>query len=151
MQRNLSRPTLPISLKRKRLYRIIIRSTFCALLLVIFIFVIIVWGNKIFPTTQQNNSGYMFLKITFYILFLSVPFIITGVPLKLIDKSWSGTITSIKIKEKLGTTDNPKYVYTFPMQNLILTIKDDGCGMDKNTLNNLFVPYYSSKNNGRKN
>lgn len=32
--------------------------------------------------------------------------------------------------------------------NLILTIKDDGCGMDKNTLNNLFVPYYSSKNNG---
>lgn len=32
--------------------------------------------------------------------------------------------------------------------NLIVTIKDNGCGMDKDTINNLFTPFYSKKSFG---
>ena len=125
MQQNLSRPALPLSLKKKRTQRIILRSIACALLLTIFIFVIVMWGNRIFPATQKHHLGYTGLKIMFYIIFLLIPFIITGIPLKLIDKSWSGTVTDIKIVEKLATTSNPRYIITFPKQDLILSIKTD--------------------------
>ena len=121
------RPELPVSLKRKIIRNIIIRSVVCFLLLAIFILVIILWGNKIFPATFENNKGYAGLKVMFYIIFLLIPFIITGVPFKIIDKSWSGTITAVEIKENLGTTSNPRYVYVYPKEDLILTIrKDDG-------------------------
>ena len=126
MQENLSRPELPLSLKKKRLQRIIMRSIACTLLLAIFIFVIAMWGNRIFPTTQSHHLGYAGLRIMFYVIFLLIPFIITGVPFKLIDKSWSGTITNIEIKENLGTTENTKFVYVYPKQDLVLTIKTDG-------------------------
>ena len=32
--------------------------------------------------------------------------------------------------------------------NLIVIIKDNGCGMDKDTIDNLFTPFYSKKNYG---
>ena len=125
MCKNNFRPPLPLSLKRKRKQRIIIRSVVCFLLLASFIFIIIMWGNKLFPITFDYRKGYTGLRILFYVLFLCVPFLVTGIPLKLIDKSWSGTITSITVVEKLATTDNPKYIYPFPKQDLILTIQND--------------------------
>ena len=127
MPENLSRSALPLSLKKRRTYQIIMRSIACALLLAIFVFVIIMWGNRIFPTTQKHHLGYAGLKIMFYIVFLLIPFIITGIPFKLIDKSWSGTVTDIKIVENLGTTSCPAHVHPYPKQDLILTItKDNG-------------------------
>ena len=121
------KPQLPTSLKRKRILNIVIRSTICLLLLVIFITVIIVWGNRLFPDTLDHRAGYTSLKIMFYMIVLCVPFLITGIPFKLIDTSWSGTITAVKIRESLGTTSNPRYVYVYPKEDLILTIRrDDG-------------------------
>ena len=135
MQENLSRPALPLSLKKKIAQRIIIRSIACTLLLAIFIFVIAMWGNRIFPTTQSHHLGYAGLRIMFYVIFLLIPFIITGVPFKLIDKSWSGTITKVEIKENLGTKSNPRYVYVYPKQDLILTIRrEDGKEIQKTVL-----------------
>ena len=125
MQKKDYRPTLPTSLKKKRIVRIVIRSTIFITLLSILIFVAIMWGNKLFPTTHQHISGYKDLKIIFYTIFFTIPFIITGIPFKIIDTSWSGTVTDIKIIEKLDTTSNPKYIYTFPKQNLTLYIKTD--------------------------
>lgn len=121
------RPQLPKSLKQLRIRNIAFRCVSCFLLLSLFIFIIIMWGNKIFPSTLDHHMGYAGLRILFYVIILLIPFLITGVPLKLIDKSWGGTITAIKVKENLGTTANPRYVHVYQKEDLILTIKkDDG-------------------------
>jgi len=128
-------PALPISLKKKVIHNILIRSIVCLLLLTLFIFIIIMWGNKLFPITFDYRKGYTGLRILCYVLFLCVPFLVTGIPLKLIDKSWSGTITRVEIKENLGTTSNPHYVYVYPKQDLILTIRrEDGKEIQKTVL-----------------
>lgn len=119
------KPQLPTSLKRKRILNIVIRSTICLLLLAIFITVIIIWGNRLFPDTLDHRAGYTSLKIMFYVIVLCVPFLITGIPFKLIDTSWSGTVIDLKIEENLGTSSNPKYIYTHKKENLILIIKKD--------------------------
>ena len=130
-----SRPRLPLSLKRKLIRNIVIRSITCFLLLAIFIFIIIMWGNKLFPITFDYRKGYAGLKIIFYVIILFIPLIVTGIPFKLIDKSWSGTITKVEIKENLATKSNPRYVYVYPKQDLILTIRrEDGKEIQKTVL-----------------
>ena len=120
-----NRPDLPLSLKRKRMRNILLRIVLCLFLLFVVIFVIVMWGNKLFPLTLQSKAGYKGLQGLFYVILLILPFIISGVPIKLIDKSWSGMITSVKVLENLGTTPNPRNVIIFPKQDLILTIKTD--------------------------
>ena len=121
------RPQLPKILRKKRIYNILSRSISCFVLLALFIFIIVMWGNKLFPSTLDHHMGYAGLRILFYVIVLSIPFLVTGVPLKLIDKSWSGTITAVGVKENLGTTTNPRYLQVYPKEDLILTInKDDG-------------------------
>lgn len=93
------------------------------------------WGNKLFPTTLDYPFGYKGLRVLFYILILIIPFLVTGVPLKFIDSSWSGTITEIKIKENLGTSSHPQYVHVHKKEDLILVIKrDDGKELEHTVL-----------------
>ena len=135
------RPTLPPSLKKRRVFKILFRICSCLLLLAIFITIIILWGNRLFP-----SSDYPQLKIIFYIIILCIPFLSTGVPLKLIDSSWSGTITNVEIKENLGTTSCPAHVHLYPKEDLIITITKDNGKILKHTILSLV----EKNNNGTK-
>ena len=126
MQNQPKSPSLPLSLKQKRARNFTIRIICCILLLLLFIFIIIMWGDKLFPTTLKYRVGYNGLRILFYILLLSIPFLVTGIPFKLIDRSWSGTVTSVIVEENLKASGagRPRL---HKSHDLILTIRtDDG-------------------------
>ena len=124
MQSNFTTPLLPLSLRQRRARSITLRITVCVLLLLLFIFVIITWGDKLFPSTLKSRVGYTGLKAMFYILLLSIPFIISGVPFKLINCSWSGTVIAVTVEENLKASGagRPRLSKS---HNLILTIKTD--------------------------
>lgn len=119
-------PKLPLSLKQKRAKQITVRIIIWLIFLLLFIFIIINWGNKLFPQTLKSRTGYAGLQIMFYILLLLIPCIISGVPFKLIDKSWSGTITAVIIEENLKASKGGRPRLS-KNHDLILMIKrDDG-------------------------
>lgn len=145
------RPMLPKSLRKKRIHSILGRCIVCFLLLAIMIFVIIMWGNRLFPISLQNQKGFKGLQITFYVFLLSLPFFISGVPLKLIDKSWQGTVTAIDVREGRDSYFLGGRLWPYTNHNLVLTIeKNDGTvfeytaislGVKANNCNN---NYYNS-------
>lgn len=121
-----TQPELPDSLKKRRLCKILFRALSCFVLFAFALVSIILWGERIFPFPTQNASG---LRYLCYGLFLLLPFLLTGVPLKLIDKSFSGTVRKTEIKDTIkygggGTnTGSGSYIQS----DLILTVeKDDG-------------------------
>lgn len=118
----MTRPELPESLQKRRLRRILVRSISCFVLFVFALVSLILWGESIFPFPTQNASS---LRYLCYSLFLLLPFLITGVPLKLIDKSFSGTIRKAEIKDTIHYGSKESRVYI--QHDLILTVeKDDG-------------------------
>ena len=122
----MTRPELPDSLKKRRLRKILLRVLSCVFLFAFALVSVIRWGEIIFPVyTQSANS----LRYLYYGLFLLLPFLITGVPLKLIDKSFSGTVRKAEIKDKInyGSGGTPKGSRQFIQHDLVLTVeKDDG-------------------------
>ena len=120
------RPELPDSLKKRRLCKILLRVLFCLVLFAFALVSIILWGETIFPFPTQNASS---LRYLCYGLFLLLPFLLTGVPLKLIDRSFSGTVRKTEIKDtiKYGGGGTAKGSGAYIQHDLILTVeKDDG-------------------------
>ena len=69
----------------------------CALLVICFAVALIFWGDVILPIDKD------IIKVIVYTMVMLVPFAVTGVPLKLLDKTYSGTVQKVEIKT---TTDN---------------------------------------------
>ena len=80
-----------VYLKKQRLKRII---PFVIMELLILL-VLILWGGTIVRTDVLP------LKISIFLLFLVIPFVLTGVPLKL-PKPWSGEILNVHIRDGIG-------------------------------------------------
>ena len=124
---------LPASLKRRRNQRIIIRIVSCILLLAFVLVVMFLWGRQIFPI-PDDTIGDIF-RIILYVLLSLLPFVITGVPKKLIDRSFSGTVTAVEIKETTGTYTVGGRPWPYTKEDMILTIKkDDGKSIKFNVL-----------------
>lgn len=119
------RPSLPKSLRIKRNRAILSRVIPCFILLGLCIVIITIWGKTLFHVPSDQ---YVALQKSFYILFCFLPFAITGVPMKLIDTSWDGVVSEVKIEESIGTYSRSlgsPGIYT--RHDLVLTIvKDDG-------------------------
>lgn len=121
-----NRPQLPKSLLKKRKMNIIIRVTSCCIIFALFLFAIIMWGERIFPMPQYSPKSFVAVQIGCYVLFMTLPFLITGVPMKLIDSSWSGTVSNVDVEDSIGTFYRaPGRPSTYDRQDLILTIKKD--------------------------
>ncbi len=93
--------TVPRDLKSYCVKKILIRVILCVLLLAAFLTVILLWGDLIFNTDREG------FKSSCYIGILLLPFIITGVPYKLIDSTWYGTVKRVDVKT---TADNASSV-----------------------------------------
>ena len=93
--------TLPKDLQkycRKRIWK---RVVPCIILIFAFVTVLILWGNVIFDTDNKA------VQISCYIVVMLSPFVITGVPHKLIDSTYHGRIKKVDI---VTTTDNDSSV-----------------------------------------
>ena len=114
------RPTLPLSLQKKRVSNILWRVIPCVLLFALTLTTILLWGEEIF------DFPHLLARCVVYAIFLLLPFLITGVPLKLIDKSFSGTVIAVNVTEKIGIYSRSFAkggVYT--RHDLVLTIQTD--------------------------
>lgn len=69
----------------------------CSLLLIGFAVVLIFWGDVILPIDKDA------VKVIVYTMVMLVPFALTGVPFKLIDQTYSGTVEKVEIST---TVDN---------------------------------------------
>ena len=136
------RPELPDSLKKRRLRKIFLRVLSCLVLFAFALVSIILWGETIFPFPTQNASS---LRYLCYGLFLLLPFLITGVPLKLIDKSFSGTIRKAEIKDKInyGSGGSMKRTGSYLQSDLILTVETDDGKVIKYTRLSFGTPLHS--------
>lgn len=81
--------------------KILKRLISCAILTSAFAVILILYGNVIFHT---DNTAFQTLC---YIIFMLIPFALTGVPHKLIDSTYYGTIKKVDI---VTTVDNDSSV-----------------------------------------
>lgn len=88
---------LPKDLKAYAIKTALKRIIPCVALLIGFSVALIFWGDVILPIEKDV------IKVIVYTMVMLVPFALTGVPLKLLDKTYSGTVQKIEIKT---TTDN---------------------------------------------
>lgn len=83
--------TLPKDLKNFAIKSALKRIIPCALLLIAFVILLIFWGDVILPVEKEA------VKIIVYTMVMIVPFAVTGVPFKLIDQTYSGTVKKVEI------------------------------------------------------
>lgn len=89
--------TLPKDLRTYSRKRFLIRIIPCAILVAAFAAVLILWGKAIFNT---DNVAF---RVLCYVLVMLIPFALTGVPHKLIDETYCGTVKKVDI---VTTMDN---------------------------------------------
>ena len=87
----MERIVLPSDVKAYVRNKIFKRVFKCAVGEIIVILFLILFGSRVFDSFGIIN------KTIIYILLLTVPFLISGIPFKLIDRYWSGEIVDIKV------------------------------------------------------
>ena len=93
--------TLPKDLQIYCRNRILKRVIPCIILIFVFATILALWGSVIFNT---DNKAF---QTSCYIIVMLIPFAITGVPHKLIDSTYYGTVKKVDI---VTTTDNDSSV-----------------------------------------
>lgn len=69
----------------------------CVLMLIAFAVALIFWGDVILPIQKEP------VKTILYVIVMLVPFAVTGVPYKMLDRTYSGTVQKVEITT---TVDN---------------------------------------------
>ncbi len=69
----------------------------CAFLLLLFAVVLILFGDRLFSSVDVEE-----FKISCYIVVLLLPFLITGVPHKLIDRTYIGIVEDVEVTTTVG-------------------------------------------------
>lgn len=112
---------LPNDVKKLVNIRILKRIVPCAVLVVICALFLVFFGDRIF------NTDVIEFKISCYILVMLVPFLITGVPYKLLDKSYCGTVERVDVVSGIGfkSSVNLKREMLYHKNIVLLTIKTD--------------------------
>ncbi len=107
--------SLPKSLRNKRTKQICIRIILFLLLLALSLFTIQLFSRSF----SESNKA---VAITLTVIFLIFPFAVTGVPFKLIDFTWCGTITAINVKEGRASHAAGGRGGIHRVNNLVLTV-----------------------------
>ncbi len=88
----------------------------CLLLLVTFSVALIFWGDVILPIEKE------IVKVIVYTMVMLVPFVVTGVPYKMIDSTWVGEVVETKIVEENSFTNEVR-PRMYGSVNVILNVK----------------------------
>lgn len=124
---NTYKPILPDDIQRKVVNSIIKKVFPCIVLEIIIVLYIVFWGEKSFKMVDLG------VRVLIYVVLIIVPFVVTGVPLKLIDRSWKGEIVAINVNMGLVRSVNGRGVRDGSY--LILKIKRDDGKIIEHTLN----------------
>lgn len=124
---NTYKPILPEDIQRKVVNSIIKKVFPCIVLEIIIVLYIVFWGEKSFKMVDLG------VRVLIYVVLIIVPFVVTGVPLKLIDRSWKGEIVAINVNMGLVRSVNGRGVRDGSY--LILKIKRDDGKIIEHTLN----------------
>lgn len=93
---------IPGDIKKFVLKTVLKRIAHCVFLLIGVLIVLSCWGDVILPIDQDDT------KIIVYTIIMTLPFISTGVPFKLIDSTWEGKIVDVKVIEGSEFTNEPR-------------------------------------------
>lgn len=87
---------------------------FCGLAVILAFF-----GKDLFPTDSTVA------RYSFYLIVLLIPFVVTGVPFKLIDRSYCGTVEKVTIKTTTDNSETQKLniVYLYVKNTVYLSIR----------------------------
>ena len=124
---NTYKPILPEDIQRKVVNSIIKKVFPCIVLEIIIVLYIVFWGEKSFKMVDLG------VRVLIYVVLIIVPFVVTGVPLKLIDRSWKGEIVAINVNMGLVRSVNGRGVRDGTY--LVLKIKRDDGKIIEHTLN----------------
>jgi hypothetical protein len=114
-----NKPLLPEDIRKIVTRSVAKRVIPCIILEFILLWYVILFGEMSFKMVGIE------VRILIYIALILLPFIITGVPLKLIDRSWKGEIVAINVDMGLDRSVNGRGVRE--VSYLVLKIKrDDG-------------------------
>ena len=91
--------------------------------------IILYFADDWFNTVSIEN------KIITYIFFLVLPFVLSGFPHKLIDKTWSGTVVKAEIRRVLCKDYNYKYWYGKKWKPVVDVLKDKDDFVTETTTN----------------
>ena len=130
--------TLPADIENYVHKSIAKRIIKCVLLMILFGTILYFWGERMFSFSPELKTGA-------YIVVMLLPFIISGVPIKLIDRSWCGEIIKVHIKEEVAfnTVGGVKGI-PYTKHSVYLLVKTD-----KGIIKNILAKEYGSKlNNG---
>ena len=132
---------VPSDIKKTVKRGVLTRLIVCAVVLAVFTVFAILFGTRALRGVPPLGQGGI------YIVYFLLPFLITGVPIKLLGSSWRGTLVNVYIKEKLvnrilltqsGFSSSTSLVY---MNHIYLSIKPDG----KQTIKRLVFKGESAK------
>lgn len=74
----------------------------------------------------------MMARAAIFITSIILPFVISGVPLKMIDRSWRGEVISVEIKEETGVyMHGGQYATPYAKHVIILNVKKDNGEIEK--------------------
>ncbi len=85
---------LPKDIKKYCVNKVLKRIIPCVLMFVVLLMAIILWGNVLIPIDNE----YMGLKRFCYLVVLSIPFIVTKVPMVLFDRTYYGLVKKVDIE-----------------------------------------------------
>lgn len=132
---------IPSDIKKMVKRRVLTRLIVCSGVLALFIVFAILFGTRALRGVPPLG------QIGIYIVYFLLPFLITGVPIKLLGSSWCGTLVNVEIKEKivnrilLAQSGFGSHTSLFYMNHIYLSIKSD----DKQTIKRLVFKGESAK------
>lgn len=113
---NMKFPNLPDDLQRYLQKKITSRIVKCVLFELAVMLLLIFMGERLF--SALGTVG----QILTYIILMIIPLIVTGVPIKLIDKSWQGEVIDVEVKTTTAFTKDVK-AKQYTENSVWLTIK----------------------------
>ena len=119
---------IPNDLKKFARNYVVKRVVACIVMLALLVTFLVLYIDTIF------SSGLASVKVLFCIVVLVVPFILTGVPLKLFDRTYFGTVEQVSVETTVDSDSKSKPTWqTLYVRNTVyLTIRTpDGKVIDK--------------------
>ena len=111
---------LPHDIKEYIKKKMILSVSACVVLLIMICAILVCWGEMLFGGFGEYNM------IAIYVILLLLPFVVTGAPIYLFDKSWHGVIANVELKTINSFKKGTLKIMTCKVQLEVTIDRDDG-------------------------